>query len=68
MYIPGDLGIHRMVMQELIQNTVPAGTGAQTINAGTHSAGEMSTSGDVPTSMLWPAYKYFPGLGHSAIG
>ena len=64
--IVGKPSIHNMVMDEL--------TGAEPLDSLTRIKNPGSVRGgtdpanDVPTSMLWPAYKYLPQLSNVAWG
>jgi hypothetical protein len=56
--------IHQNVMGELM-SAAPESAGAEgRVNRPT-GGGSSAAEGQVPTSMLWPAYKYFPHSSHS---
>jgi len=56
--------IHKNVMGELM-SAAPESAGAEgRVNRPTRG-GSAAAEGQVPTSMLWPAYKYLPHSSHS---
>jgi hypothetical protein len=56
--------IHQSVMDELIRGEREDAHPGDNVR-GTTGEESSAAQGQAPTSMLWPAHKYFPQIGHS---